>query len=54
MFSNKMWCPTNRNISDEKQNLEASVNQLKATNEKDFRTIQDLEQQLHEVDVMRL
>jgi uncharacterized protein YlxW (UPF0749 family) len=39
----------NQNISNEKKNLESFVNQLKATNEKDSKTINDLEQRLHEV-----
>jgi hypothetical protein len=38
---------SNQNISDEKQNLEYFVNQLKVANEKDSRTIHNLEQ-LHE------
>lgn len=38
----------NHNIFGQKQNLESSVNQLKAINEKDSRTIHDLEQWLHE------
>ncbi len=45
---------SNQNIFDEKQGLEALVNQLKAANEKDFRTIQDLEQQFHEANALRL
>jgi uncharacterized protein (DUF3084 family) len=40
----------NQNISNEKQNLESSMNQLKAANEMDSKTIHDLEQQLHEAD----
>jgi hypothetical protein len=45
---------SNWNIFDEKQDLEALVNQFKAANEKDFRTIQGLEQQFHEADALRL
>lgn len=44
----------NQNIFSEKEDLEALVNRLRAANEEDSKTIQDLEQQLHEVDTMRL
>ncbi len=43
----------NQNIFDEKQDLETSINRLKVANERDSKTIQDVEQ-LHEADIMRL